>query len=130
MPIPLSPEKLARQEKHRTRELAKALSRLLAIRMREMLSLSLSVSKRRMQADGYTVAQFERRYRKGLRANVPADAGRILLVDDVMTRGSTAAQALRAIREQQPEAVVVVATAGQMIVKEAVAEDAAFASSV
>ena len=39
------------------------------------------------------------------------------------------AQALRAIREQQPEAVVVVATAGQMIVKEAVVDDAGFVSA-
>ena len=31
-----------------------------------MLSLSLSVSKRRMQADGYTVSQFEGRYREAL----------------------------------------------------------------
>ena len=95
-----------------------------------MLSLSLSVSKRRMQADGYTVAQFEGRYREALLAKVPADGRRILLVNNVITRGSTAAQALRAIREQQPEAVVVVATAGQMIMKEAVVDDAGFVSSV
>ena len=68
-----------KREKHRTRELAGELGRLLAVRMREMLTLSSSVSKRRMQADGYTVSQFEERYRKALQANVPNDAGRILL---------------------------------------------------
>ena len=129
VPIPLSPDKAAKREKHRTRELAGELGRLLAVRMREMLSLSASVSKRRMQADGYTVSQFEGRYREALQATVPPDAGRILLVDDVMTRGSTAAQALRAIGEQQPQAEVVVATAGQMIVKEAVVDDEGFTLS-
>ena len=129
VPIPLSPDKLAKREKHRTRELARELSELLAVRMREMLSLSASVSKRRMQADGYTMSAFERRYGELLQASVPADAGRILLVDDVMTRGSTAAQALRVIGKQRPEAEVVVATAGQMIVKEAVADDGGFTLS-
>ena len=129
VPIPLSPDKAAKGEKHRTRELARELSRLLAVDVREMLGLSLSVSKRRMRAEGYSPAQFERRYSEALQATVPADAERILLVDDVMTRGSTAAQALSAIGEQRPEAAVVVATAGQMIVKEAVVDDRGFASS-
>ena len=122
VPIPLSPDKLAKGEKHWTWELG----RLLVVPVREMLSLLSSVSKRRMQADGYSPAQFERRYLEALRATVPADAERILLVDDVMTRGSTAAQALRRIGEQQPEASVVIATAGQMIVKEVVVNDSGF----
>ena len=126
VPIPLSPDKAAKGEKHRTRELARELGRLLAISVREMLSLSSSVSKRRMQAEGHSPAQFERRYREALHANVPKGAERILLVDDVMTRGSTAAQALHAIGEQRPEAAVVVATAGQMIIKEAVIDDGGF----
>ncbi|MDE0032863.1 MAG: hypothetical protein OXU75_07005 [Deltaproteobacteria bacterium] len=126
VPIPLSPDKAKKGEKHRTRALAKELGRLLAVDVREMLSLSSSVSKRRMQTQGYGAAEFERRYREALQAKVPADAQRILLVDDVMTKGSTAAQALRAIGEQRPEAAVVVATAGQMIVKEAVVEDGGF----
>ena len=126
VPIPLSPDKAAKREKHRTRVLARELGRLLAVRVREMLKLSSSISKRRMQAEGYTPAQFETRYREALQAKVPADAERILLVDDVMTKGSTAAQALHVIREQRPEAAVVVATAGQMIVKEAVVDDGGF----
>ena len=126
VPIPLSPDKAAKGEKHRTRELATELGRLLAVSVREMLSLSSSVSKRRMQAEGHSPAQFERRYREALQANVPEGAERILLVDDVMTRGSTAAQALHAIGEERPEAAVVVATAGQMIIKEAVVDDGGF----
>ena len=129
VPIPLSPEKVARGEKHRTRHLGRELARLLAVRMREMLSLTSSVSKRRMQADGYTVSQFEARYRGALKAKVPTGARRILLVDDVMTRGSTTAQAIRAIQIQQPEVFIVVATAGQMIVKEAVADGSGFTGS-
>ena len=129
VPIPLSPDKAENGEKHRTRELGRELGRLLAVRMREMLSLSSSVSKRRMQAEGYTVSQFEGRYREALQAKVPSSAGRILLVDDVMTRGSTAAQAIHTIREQRRKAVVVVATAGQMIVKEAVLDDGGFTAS-
>ena len=127
VPIPLSPDKAGKGEKHRTRELAKELGHLLAVAVREMLCLSSSVSKRRMQR--YTPARFEQRYREALQATVPADARRILLVDDVMTRGSTAAEALYAINKQRPEAAVVVATAGQMIVKEAVVDDTVFTSS-
>ena len=126
VPIPLSPDKATKGEKHRTRALARELGRLLAVPVREMLALTAGVSKRRMLSEGHTIVEFERRYSSALRARVPADAERILLVDDVVTGGSTVAQALRVLREQQPGAAVVVATAGQMIVKEAVVEDAAF----
>ena len=126
VPIPLSPDKEASGEEHRTRALARELGRLLAVRVREMLSLSASISKRRMQAAGSTTAQFERSYREALQAKVPANVGRILLVDDVMTRGSTVAQALHVLREQRSDVEVVVATAGQMIVKEAVVDEWGF----
>ena len=126
VPIPLSPDKQASGEKHRTRALAREVGRLLAVKVREMLGLSRSISKRRMRAAGFTTAQFESAYREALQAKVPANAGRILLVDDVMTRGSTVAQALHVLREQRPEIEIVVATAGQMIVKEAVVDDRGF----
>ena len=126
VPIPLSPDKVEKGEKHRTQELAKEIGRLLAVDVLEMLSLSASISKRRMQAEGYSTAQFEWRYREVLQARVPENAERILLIDDVITRGSTAAQALHAIRAQRPNASVVVGTAGQMIVKEAVDNDRGF----
>ena len=126
VPIPLSPEKANKGEFHRTRELAKELGRLLAVRMLEMLELTTSVSKRQVQALGVTTAQFEVMYLDALQATVPADAGRILLVDDAMTKGSTVAQAIRALQRQWPGTSIVVATAGQMIVMEAVLDDAGF----
>lgn len=126
VPIPLSPDKARKGEKHRTRELAKELGRLLAVDVFEMLSLSTSVSKRRMQTEGFTVAQFETRYREALQVRIPDNADRILLIDDVMTKGSTTAQALDALQEQQPRISIVVATVGQMIVKEAVKDSSGF----
>ncbi len=125
-PIPLSPDKAANGEKHRTKELAKELGRLLAVRVCDMLKLSVNISKRRMLASGFTVARFERQYRNALQAIVPADAGRILLVDDVVTKGSTAAQALNVLQYQRPDAEIVVATVGQMILKEAVMDGKGF----
>ena len=127
VPIPLSPDKAERGEVHRTRRLAAELGNLLAVPVREMLRLAEPVAKRRMQQSGeYTPFRFERRYREALRANVPANAQSILLVDDVITRGSTVAQAIAAIQENRPDTTVVIATAGQMILKEAVADGSQF----
>ena len=127
VPIPLSPEKAQQGEAHRVLELAKELGRLLAVPTREMLKLTRSVSKGQMLSSGtYTPHRFEGRYRSALRADVPQNADRILLVDDVMTRGSTAAQAVDLIRETRPGTEVVIATAGQMIVMEAVVDDGGF----
>ena len=126
VPIPLSPDKIEKGEKHRTLMLSKELGRLLAVRTREMLQLTESISKRRMKSHGYTTAQFERKYLSTLTASVPRSAARILLVDDVLTRGSTVSQALRAIRRERPETRIVVATAGQMIVKDTVIDDRGF----
>ena len=126
VPIPLSPDKAEKGEKHRTLVLSKELGKLLAVPTREMLQLTESISKRRMKSLGYTTAQFERMYLNALTARVPQKAARILLVDDVLTRGSTVSQALRAIRRERRETTVVVATAGQMIVKDTVIEDSGF----
>ena len=126
VPIPLSPDKAQIGEKHRTRALAKELAKLLAVPMHDILRLVGRVSKRRMLAGGCTITEFEHRYSSALRAEVSPDAERVLLVDDVSTRGSTVAQAIRVISEQQPQANIVVATAGQMIVKEVVIDDSGF----
>ena len=127
VPIPLSPDKAKRGEKHRTRVLARELGRLLGVPMREMLHLTRGVSKGIMISLGYyTPARFENRYFTALEAEVPAGARRILLVDDVVTRGSTVAQALKTIAMRRPESRAVVATAGQMILVEAVEEDRGF----
>ncbi|MXZ55572.1 MAG: phosphoribosyltransferase [Gammaproteobacteria bacterium] len=126
VPIPLSPDKIEIGEEHRTLVLAQELGRLLDVRVQEMLMLSSSVSKRRMQAAGFTVPQFEYEYGKSLELDIPDNVNRILLVDDVITRGSTVAQALDAIAKKQPDVEVVVATVGRMIVKEAVLDDQGF----
>ena len=126
VPIPLSPEKLWRREKHRVLALARELGMLLGVPTREMLRLTRAVSKRQLLSEGYTTPYFEYKYRTALRADVPDEANRILLVDDVMTRGSTAAQAVDLIRETRPGTHVVIATAGQMIVKEVVVDDGGF----
>ena len=127
VPIPLSPDKARSGEVHRTRKLAAELGRLLAVPVREMLRLTEPVAKRRMQQlPGYTPYRFERKYREALRATVPDNARSVLLVDDVITRGSTVSQAIAAIREQRPDTEVAVATAGQMILKESVVDDSAF----
>ena len=126
VPIPLSPDKVRGGEKNRTLDLAKELGKLLVVSVSEMLELTHSISKRRLLADGYTAAQFERAYAAALRAHVPSDARSILLVDDVLTRGSTAAMAIDAIHAERPNLSLVVATVGQMIVKQVVAQNGGF----
>lgn len=126
VPIPLSPDKAALREKHRTLILAKELSRLLSVPVREMLTLSTGISKRRLLAEGYTAPQFENLYRDALQAKVPMRAERILLVDDVMTRGSTISQALHVLKKDRQNIKITVATVGQMIVKEAVMNSRGF----
>ena len=49
-----------------------------------------------------------------------------MLVDDVGTKGSTMSQAVRRLREISQDADVVIATAGQMIVKAAVRSEEGF----
>ena len=127
VPIPLSPDKAERGEEHRTRALARELGKLLVVPVREMLRLTRPVSKRRMISAGYyTPPRFEALYSEALEAEVPPGVRRILLVDDVMTKGSTVAQAMVAMRRQRPDLTAVVATAGQMIIKEAVEHDHGF----
>jgi len=130
VPIPLSPDKAKRGEKHRTRALAKELAKLLAVPVREILRLAESVSKRSLLSVGFPITEFEHRYYSALRADVSPESERILLVDDVSTRGSTVAQAIKVLREQQPNVAIVVVTAGQMIVKEVVVNDSGFKTHV
>jgi orotate phosphoribosyltransferase len=54
------------------------------------------------------------------------NVSRILLLDDVITNGSTITCAVRRLHDVNAELDVAVASAGQMIVKAAVREEAGF----
>ncbi len=119
VPVPLSPDKIQAGELHRTLELAKHIGRQLGVPVREWLTLSGPVSKRRMQAAGFTASQFRARYASLLQANDGlARIRRVLVVDDTITRGWTLTCAAQKIHQVAPSVEVVVASAGQMILKE------------
>jgi predicted amidophosphoribosyltransferase len=127
VPIPLSPDKLASKELHRTRALAQELGELLGVRVRELLSLSEPISKRRMKSYGYTKGQFETRYYSLLVVDPSvANCEHILLVDDAITHGSTIRMAALKLYKARPELNITAASAAQMIVKAAVASEAGF----
>jgi len=127
VPVPLSPDKVAAKELHRTRALATELARLLGIRVKELLSLSDPISKRRMRLEGYTTSQFESRYYRYLQVDpAVANFGHILLVDDVITHGSTIRVATARLQHEKSDLKVSVASAGQMIVRAAVSDEAGF----
>lgn len=125
VPIPLSPDKLASGELHRTRELSRELGRLLHTRVEELLTLTRPISKRRMRNAGATMRQFEQAYGAALqveeRERIP---WRILLVDDVCDHGSTVRLAAAKLKRAYPGSSICAATAGQMIIKEAVVDPA------
>lgn len=121
--IPLSPEKAANGELDRTDALATELARLIGAPKRSYLSLSGPISKRRMIAQGYTASQFKQRYQELLQVDPGfKQLQRIILVDDVITRGSTLSVAVAKIKTLHPDIDIVVAAAGQMVVKDAVAD--------
>jgi predicted amidophosphoribosyltransferase len=125
VPIPLSPKKEEAGEIHRTRLLATELSKLLGTRVVECLSLSRPISKRALLSLGFTGAEIEDKYFDALEVSDKIkNYDRILLVDDVCTRGRTIRSAVRKIRSAHTDAEIAAACAGQMIVKEAVAESA------
>lgn len=123
VPVPLSPEKIANGELNRTAALAQELSPLINAPVRQLLSLSGPISKRRMLLQGYSEAQFRARYRGLLQVEgLGAGPARILVVDDVITRGYTLSVVVSILRTAYPQAEIVVAASGQMIVKAAVAD--------
>jgi predicted amidophosphoribosyltransferase len=127
VPIPLSPDKETAGEVHRTRLLSQELGRLLGVPVRDYLSLATAVSKRRMQAAGYTLTEFRQRYLGALAAHEKTkELERVLLVDDVITSGSTTWCATRRLLEQHESLGIVVASAGQMIVKPVVRVERGF----
>ncbi len=126
VPVPLSPEKASRGEIHRTRLLANELGRLLGTPVREWLSLDNPVSKRRMLSAGYSYTDFERHYAASLSVrSTIASVRRILLVDDISTRGGTLKVICRAIWAANSEAEIAAVVGAQMIVKAAVRDESA-----
>lgn len=124
VPIPLSPDKAKRGEHHRSLSLARQVGDLLDVPVQQFLTLDRPISKRAM---GGTPAQFEAAYRHAL--NVEARPARpfdrILLIDDVATRGSTLTCAAEAITAVHPDAQVSAATAGLMTLVSTVRREAA-----
>lgn len=120
VPIPLSPDKAKAQELNRPLALAEELSQLIGVDVRSALSLDRPISKRALNVSADV---FERRYAEALscRGMRPSPT-RILLVDDVCTHGSTFAVATQVIRERYPDCEIVACSAGQMTVREALAE--------
>jgi hypothetical protein len=121
LPIPLSPEKAERKELHRTLALANEVSQLLGIPVRETLQLHREISKRAL---GVGAQEFERRYAEALSCSgIRPNPKRVIVIDDVCTKGSTLAVATHAIHGRYPECEVALATAAQMTIAEAIADE-------
>jgi predicted amidophosphoribosyltransferase len=120
VPIPLSPNKVG--ELHRARALAEELGLLLGLPVREAMSLSAPISKR---ASGLAKAGFEDQYAPKLVVDPERPVGRVLLVDDVCTHGSTLSTIALALKKVWPGVSVGATTAAQMIVKSAVVDESA-----
>lgn len=124
VPIPLSPDKLAKGEIHRTKLLSDELAKLSGVPVVELLRLTSPVSKRRLLSQGYTYAQFERRYKSFLSVlDDVENFGTVVLIDDVSTRGGTIRMACEALWERNPDLEITVATATQVIIKKTVRDD-------
>ena len=127
IPIPLSPDKEAAGELHRTRKLSRELGQLLGVPVRNYLALSEPVSKRRMISAGSSINAFKRRYYNALVVDPGvAKLHSAMLVDDAITHGATIACATSALRKVNANADIVVASAAQMIVKDAVVTETDF----
>ena len=117
VPVPLSPDKEGRGEFHRTLALAKELAKLIGAPVRQALRLTQPISKRRFMNAGGSRSAFERTYRSYLETRGSVPDGKILIIDDTLTGGSTmrvCASELRRVFARE----VVVATAGLMITKD------------
>lgn len=116
VPVPLSPDKRAAGEFHRTLALAKELGRLLTIPVKPWLTLDKPISKKRLRTQrGLSAAAFESAYSGCLRVSSGVTGTSILLVDDVCTEGSTLRVCAEALGGSGR--AIVACTAAQMAVK-------------
>jgi predicted amidophosphoribosyltransferase len=117
-PIPLSPDKVEKKEMNRTMLLAQELSRRIDIPVVDLLGLSKPISKRR--GNWSSERHYEDTYYETLTVSEKVgNFSRILLIDDVCTRGSTLKSARRKILATHPNRNAVnvsAASAGQMII--------------
>jgi len=121
VPVPLSPDKIRKQELHRTRWLARELGEMLGARISEHLSLQYPISKRRLLKKGVGPAKYEKRYAKALVAGRRlSNVSRVLIVDDVCTHGSTLSCVARELQRLYPDAHIGATTAAQMILRGAI----------
>jgi predicted amidophosphoribosyltransferase len=122
IPVPLSPEKIERGELHRTLVLSKELGRLSRVQVSECLALTMPIGKRRLGAPD--PAYFEAQYLKCLELVAPLpDRGRVLIVDDVCTKGSTLRTCATFLRRHYPSLSISVAAAGLMVRRPVVIHD-------
>lgn len=122
VPIPLSPDKASLGEIDRAALLARSVAELIGARYLHALELTKPLSKRRFLLDGGDRHGFESAYYEALDISHAVNwASRILLIDDVCTRGSTLTVAYRRLRSAC-SATIFAATAGQMILKPVVAD--------
>ena len=123
VPIPLSPDKARKREIHRSRLLAKELGLLLDAPVREWLKLTTPASKSLSHRIGLSDAQHRARYRRLLSSSLgPRRVQHVLLVDDVSTYGGTLSAAADALKSINGDIRVYATTAGQMIIRSAVAD--------
>ncbi|MBM7804202.1 putative amidophosphoribosyltransferase [Geodermatophilus bullaregiensis] len=126
VPVPLSPEKIASGEIHRTLLLSRSLGRLIQVPVIDGLALTAPKGKRAAQNAGESFEQFREDYSALLSVSPDLAAlERIIVVDDVCTYGNTLAAVAAALRAAGVEAELVAATAGQMTVRDAIADDRA-----
>jgi hypothetical protein len=127
VPIPLSPDKVKAKEINRTRLLSDALSGLTQVPVVDALKLTTPIGKRVAINAGLSDAAFRTRYVEYLDVDASqlSEADRIILVDDVCTRGNTLFAVIRALRKQGIKAEISVSVAGQMTIRAAVRNDGA-----
>ena len=128
VPVPLDPAKRDAQQDHRTLALAKEVKRLAGASwpIREDLYLTEPFSKRELANQDVSRADIRRRLEEisALSKEGRADNAttHVLLVDDVITHGSTMKVHASTLRRRYPRAKIIGVAAAQMTVREALGD--------